>query len=91
VPQSRSKEPLTSPQSSTDDSEFGSQTVSALQPETIVGTINADVPSSFDDKDEVVSLISRQSIDTLKQNFRDQVDLTDWAIIKKMKVEQGVP
>jgi translation initiation factor 5B len=58
---------------------------------TDVGAINADVPYSFDDKDEVVSLISRQSIDTLKQNFRDQVDLTDWAIIKKMKVEQGIP
>jgi translation initiation factor 5B len=58
---------------------------------TGVGAINADVPYSFDDKDEVVSLISRQSIDTLKQNFRDQVDLTDWAIIKKMKVEQGIP
>jgi translation initiation factor 5B len=55
------------------------------------GATNADVRCSFDDKDEVVSLISRQSIDTLKQNFRDQVDLTDWAIIKKMKVEQGVP
>lgn len=45
----------------------------------------------FDDKDEVVSLISRQSIDTLKANFRDQVELSDWAMIKKMKVEQGVP
>lgn len=65
---------------------------------------------SFDDKDEVVSLISRQSIDTLSElfsfvrlrwsvlttvsaeaNFRDQVELSDWAMIKKMKVEQGVP
>ncbi|KIR53318.1 translation initiation factor aIF-2 [Cryptococcus gattii Ru294] len=45
----------------------------------------------FDEKDEVVSLISRQSIDTLKANFRDQVELSDWAMIKKMKVEQGVP
>jgi len=44
----------------------------------------------FDDKDEVVSLISRQSIDTLKTSFRDQVELADWAIIKKMKTEQGV-
>nr|ODN83863.1 translation initiation factor aIF-2 [Cryptococcus depauperatus CBS 7841] len=45
----------------------------------------------FDDKDEVVSLISRQSIDTLKSTFRDQVELSDWALIKKMKAEQGVP
>ena len=64
----------------------------------------------FDDKDDVVSLISRQSIDTLSQlpisyllrkvgqlticpetNFRDQVDISDWALIKKMKTEQGIP
>ncbi|ORY25737.1 hypothetical protein BCR39DRAFT_543153 [Naematelia encephala] len=45
----------------------------------------------FDDKDEVVSLISRQSIDTLKTSFRDQVDITEWALIKKMKTEQGIP
>jgi translation initiation factor 5B len=63
----------------------------ALRRVTGFGAVNADLARSFDDKDEVVSLISRQSIDTLKQNFRDQVDLTDWAIIKKMKVEQGIP
>ncbi|WVW83363.1 hypothetical protein I302_105382 [Kwoniella bestiolae CBS 10118] len=44
----------------------------------------------FDEKDEVVSLITRQSIDTLKTTFRDQVEMADWAIIKKMKTEQGV-
>ncbi|RXK39536.1 translation initiation factor aIF-2 [Tremella mesenterica] len=45
----------------------------------------------FDDKDEVVSLISRQSIDVLKANFRDQVEPSDWSLIKKMKIEQGIP
>ncbi|OCF72084.1 translation initiation factor aIF-2 [Kwoniella mangroviensis CBS 8886] len=44
----------------------------------------------FDEHDEVVSLITRQSIDTLKTTFRDQVEMSDWAIIKKMKTEQGV-
>ncbi|WWC69675.1 uncharacterized protein I206_103618 [Kwoniella pini CBS 10737] len=44
----------------------------------------------FDEHDEVVSLITRQSIDTLKTTFRDQVEMGDWAIIKKMKTEQGV-
>ncbi|WWD10373.1 hypothetical protein V865_008508 [Kwoniella europaea PYCC6329] len=44
----------------------------------------------FDENDEVVSLITRQSIDTLKTTFRDQVEMSDWAIIKKMKTEQGV-
>ncbi|ORX39684.1 hypothetical protein BD324DRAFT_614592 [Kockovaella imperatae] len=45
----------------------------------------------FTDKDEVVSLISRSSIDTLKANFREQVDKGDWLIIKQMKTEQGIP
>ncbi|TXT13736.1 hypothetical protein VHUM_01103 [Vanrija humicola] len=44
----------------------------------------------FDEKDEVVSLISRQSLDVLKNTFRDQVELSDWALLKKMKIEQGV-
>ena len=29
--------------------------------------------------------------DLVETAFRDQVDLSDWAIIKKMKVEQGIP
>ena len=29
----------------------------------------------FDDKDEVVSLLSRVSIDTLKNNFRDKTEV----------------
>lgn len=44
----------------------------------------------FDEKDTLVSLISRQSLDTLKTNFRDQVEMTDWALLKVMKAEQGV-
>ncbi|GMK55413.1 hypothetical protein CspeluHIS016_0204690 [Cutaneotrichosporon spelunceum] len=44
----------------------------------------------FDEKDEIVSLISRQSLDTLKNTFRDQVEMSDWALLKKMKIEQGV-
>lgn len=39
----------------------------------------------FDDKDELISHISRQSIDVLKTTFRDQVELSDWALIKALK------
>lgn len=36
--------------------------------------------------DELVSLISRQSIDTLKEHFKEQVDKDDWVLIaKKLK------
>ncbi|KAI9638510.1 P-loop containing nucleoside triphosphate hydrolase protein [Dioszegia hungarica] len=45
----------------------------------------------FDDKDEVVSLLSRMSIETLKSDtFRKEVEMRDWALIKRMKVEQGI-
>jgi translation initiation factor 5B len=46
---------------------------------------------SFTLEDEVVSLISRKSIDTLKNVFRDQVTKDEWLMIRKMKDEQGIP
>ncbi|KAM0789053.1 hypothetical protein ACM66B_003116 [Microbotryomycetes sp. NB124-2] len=39
----------------------------------------------FDDKDEIISLISRQSIDVLKDTFRNDVDKSDWLLIKQLK------
>jgi translation initiation factor 5B len=30
------------------------------------------------------------SLTTAEATFRDQVEMSDWAIIKKMKVEQGI-
>jgi len=44
----------------------------------------------FELTDEVVSLISRKSIDTLKNVFRKQVTNDEWNMIRKMKDEQGV-
>lgn len=60
--------------------------------------------SSFTLEDEVVSLISRKSIDTLsmfltfhadlgslaENVFRDQVTKDEWLMIRKMKDEQGI-
>jgi translation initiation factor 5B len=39
----------------------------------------------FDDQDEVVSLITRNSIDVLKTVFRDEVAKEDWQLIVKLK------
>lgn len=44
----------------------------------------------FDEKDELVSLISRQSLDTLKNVFRQEVSMSDWALLKLYKTQQGV-
>ncbi|KAG8854709.1 hypothetical protein FRB96_007394 [Tulasnella sp. 330] len=40
----------------------------------------------FDDKDEVISQITRQSIDVLKDSFRADVAMEEWALIKQLKV-----
>ncbi|KPV72225.1 uncharacterized protein RHOBADRAFT_30236 [Rhodotorula graminis WP1] len=37
----------------------------------------------FDEKDEVVSMISRESIDVLKSTFRDDVSKSEWMLIAK--------
>ncbi|GAA5955764.1 hypothetical protein JCM8115_006845 [Rhodotorula mucilaginosa] len=39
----------------------------------------------FDDKDEVISMLSRESIDVLKNVFRKQVSMDEWRLIKNLK------
>ncbi|GAA5986329.1 hypothetical protein JCM10908_003705 [Rhodotorula pacifica] len=39
----------------------------------------------FDDKDEVISMLSRESIDVLKDVFRKQVSMDEWRLIKTLK------
>ncbi|GAA6020658.1 hypothetical protein JCM10207_007813 [Rhodosporidiobolus poonsookiae] len=39
----------------------------------------------FDDKDEVISMISRESIDVLKNLFRDDVSKDEWLLIRALK------
>merc|ERR1719379_1289806 len=34
---------------------------------------------------QIFSKITRESIDTLKENFRDEMDKEDWSLIKSMK------
>lgn len=44
----------------------------------------------FGEKDELVSKISRQSIDILKEGFRDDVSRDEWMLIKKLKPILGI-
>ena len=39
----------------------------------------------FDDKDELYSRITRQSIDVLKENFKADVSNDEWLLIKALK------
>ncbi|KAF2837149.1 hypothetical protein M501DRAFT_986489 [Patellaria atrata CBS 101060] len=45
----------------------------------------------LEEKDTLYSLISRQSIDTLKDFYRDEVSRDEWALIKKLKPEFDIP
>ncbi|KAG7096504.1 hypothetical protein E1B28_003934 [Marasmius oreades] len=44
----------------------------------------------FDDKDEIISHITRQSIDVLKVSFRADVTNEEWALIKALKPRFGI-
>ncbi|KAK4705284.1 translation initiation factor 5B, partial [Phenoliferia sp. Uapishka_3] len=45
----------------------------------------------FDDKDELISMISRASIDVLKTHFRNDVSKEDWLLIKMLKTLAAHP
>ena len=45
----------------------------------------------WEDKDTLYSLISRQSIDTLKEFYRPDVSNDEWALIKKLKGYFDIP
>jgi translation initiation factor 5B len=44
----------------------------------------------LEDKDTLYSLISRESIDTLKEFYRDEVSKEEWALIIKLKPLFGI-
>lgn len=45
----------------------------------------------WEEKDTLYSLISRQSIDTLKEFYRSDVSNDEWALIKKLKGSFDIP
>jgi translation initiation factor 5B len=44
----------------------------------------------FSEKDDLVSKITRQSIDVLKECFRQEVSKEEWLLIKKLKVSLNI-
>lgn len=45
----------------------------------------------LDEKDTLYSLVSRQSIDTLKEYYRSEVSQEEWVLVKKLKVLFDIP
>lgn len=44
----------------------------------------------FDESNQIVSLISRDSIDVLKQNYREEMTKDDWVTVLKLKKIFGI-
>ncbi len=44
----------------------------------------------FDEHDELVSRISRESINALKNHFRDELGTEDWRLVVKLKKVFGI-
>jgi translation initiation factor 5B len=64
------------------------------QPSVAVKIEGPNQPSygrQLEEKDTLYSLISRQSIDTLKEFYRDEMTNEQWFLIKKMKPLFDVP
>lgn len=45
----------------------------------------------LEEKDTLYSMISRQSIDTLKEFYRSEVSNEEWALVKKLKGLFDIP
>ncbi|KAI9789195.1 MAG: hypothetical protein M1816_006329 [Peltula sp. TS41687] len=64
------------------------------QPSVAVKIEGANQPlygRQLEEKDTLYSLISRQSIDTLKEFYRNDVSMEEWALIKKLKAVFDIP
>jgi translation initiation factor 5B len=57
----------------------------AIKIETDQGEGQRSFGRHFDEKDELVSKISRQSIDAIKESFRDQLSKEDIILLSKLK------
>ena len=44
----------------------------------------------FDDSNQIVSQLTRESIDQLKENFRDDLSRDDWITVVKLKKIFGI-
>lgn len=44
----------------------------------------------FDDSNQIVSYLTRESIDLLKENYRDEMKKEDWHTVVKLKKVFGI-
>eukprot|EP00299_Pterocystis_sp_00344_P016828 c8442_g1_i1.p1 GENE.c8442_g1_i1~~c8442_g1_i1.p1 ORF type:complete len:1152 (-),score=401.33 c8442_g1_i1:68-3523(-) len=66
-------------------------TTAAIKIQSKMNTQQYTYGRHFDDNDFYISKLTRRSIDVLKENFRDDLDKEDWLLVKKLKVDLGIP
>ena len=45
----------------------------------------------FDDTNQIVSILTRDSIDSLKEFFKDELSKDDWKLVIQLKKMFGIP
>ena len=51
----------------------------------IDGQPNVCFGRHFDEKDQICSIVTRRSIDALKDHFREELTNEDWQLVKQLK------
>lgn len=62
----------------------------AIKIEQVVGGQEFYYGRHFDHNDALVSKLTRESIDLLKANFKDEMEADDWKLVKKLKPVFGI-
>jgi len=56
----------------------------------IGGQPNIAFGRQFDDTNQIASWITRRSIDSLKEYFRDDMTMEDWKLVKALKAKYHI-
>lgn len=57
----------------------------------IAGDTSITYGRHFDESNQIVSIINRDSIDALKQYFKDDLNQDDWRLVVQLKKMFGIP
>ena len=57
----------------------------------IAGDTSITYGRHFDDTNQIASILNRDSIDALKQYFKDDLNKDDWKLVIQLKKMFGIP